>query len=55
MVEEKNKKNGHVTPRSEQIILKLTGVAGVVFGAQIDVDFAAKIMQVRGVSGKFTG
>ncbi|MFC1868038.1 calcium/sodium antiporter [Thermodesulfobacteriota bacterium] len=46
---------GYVTSRSRQIILIVAGIAVVVFGAQVVVEFAVKIMKVLGVSEKFIG
>jgi cation:H+ antiporter len=46
---------GYITSRSKQIILIVVGIIGVVFGAQIVVDSAVKIMEVLGVNEKFIG
>lgn len=45
----------YITSRSKQIILILVGIVGVVFGAQMVVEAAVKIMQILGVSEKFIG
>ncbi len=41
--------------RIKQIFLIIIGIVGVVFGAQLVVDSATKIMQVLGVNEKFIG
>jgi cation:H+ antiporter len=46
---------GFIKSRKRQLILILTGIAGVVAGAQIVVDSAVEIMQMLGVSEKFIG
>jgi len=45
----------YITSRPKQIILVIVGIVGVVFGAQIVVEAAVKIMTVLGVSEKFIG
>ncbi|MFZ7113202.1 MAG: calcium/sodium antiporter [Desulfatiglandales bacterium] len=45
----------YISSRPRQIILIVVGIAGVVFGAQIVVEAAVKIMTVLGVSEKFIG
>jgi cation:H+ antiporter len=45
----------YIESRSKQITLVVVGIFGVVFGAQLVVDSAVKIMQVLGVSEKFIG
>jgi cation:H+ antiporter len=45
----------HVNARIIDIVWVLTGIAGVVFGAQIVVDSATRIMSGLGVSEKFIG
>ena len=45
----------YITSRKKQIIFILVGIFGVVFGAQLVVDSAVKIMTVLGVSEKFIG
>ena len=45
----------YIASKSKQIILILTGIVGVVAGAQIVVESAVKIMTVLGVSEKFIG
>lgn len=45
----------YITSRPKQIILILVGIVGVVFGAQMVVEAAVKIMQILGVSEKFIG
>jgi len=45
----------YVTSRPWQIFLIVIGIMGVVFGAQIVVESAVKIMQILGVSEKFIG
>ncbi|MBN2125178.1 MAG: calcium/sodium antiporter [Deltaproteobacteria bacterium] len=44
-----------VTSRSRQIVLILAGIVGVVWGAEILIDAAVKIMKVLGVGEKFIG
>jgi len=46
---------GYVSSRQLQIALILSGIAGVVIGAQVVVTYAEKIMQALGVSQKFIG
>ena len=46
---------GYITSRSKQIVLIVVGIIGVVFGAQIVVESAVKIMKVLGVNEKFIG
>ncbi|UCG08966.1 MAG: calcium/sodium antiporter [Desulfobacterales bacterium] len=41
--------------RAKQVVLIVTGIAGVVIGAEVLIDSAVKIMQVLGVSEKFIG
>jgi len=45
----------YIRSRSKQIVFIIVGIAGVIFGAQIVVESAVKIMQVLGVSEKFIG
>ena len=45
----------YITSRWKQITLILVGIVGVVFGAQIVVASAVKIMTMLGVSEKFIG
>ncbi len=45
----------YVASRGRQIVLIVLGILGVVFGAQLVVDSAVKIMQILGVSEKFIG
>lgn len=45
----------YVTSRPRQIFLIVVGIIGVVFGAQIVVESAMKIMKILGVSEKFIG
>ena len=45
----------YISSRPKQIILVVVGIVGVVFGAQIVVEAAVKIMTVLGVSEKFIG
>ncbi|UCF57827.1 MAG: calcium/sodium antiporter [Deltaproteobacteria bacterium] len=45
----------YVTSRPWQIFLIVIGIMGVVFGAQIVVESAVRIMQILGVSQKFIG
>jgi cation:H+ antiporter len=45
----------YVASRPRQIVLIVIGIFGVVFGAQIVVESAVKIMQLLGVSQKFIG
>ena len=45
----------YITSRKKQIIFILVGIFGVVFGAQLVVGSAVKIMTVLGVSEKFIG
>ncbi|MBN1931542.1 MAG: calcium/sodium antiporter [Desulfobacterales bacterium] len=47
--------NNYIGSRSKQIILIVTGIAGVIIGANILIDSAIKIMKVFGVSEKFIG
>jgi len=47
--------SGYITSRSRQITLILSGIVGVVAGAQIVVDSAVKIMEILSVSEKFIG
>ena len=46
---------GHIKSRPKQIILILTGIAGVIGGAQIVVDNSVLIMTILGVNQKFVG
>ncbi len=46
---------GYIDSRKRQIVLIVVGILGVIFGAQLVVDSAVKIMQVLGVSEKFIG
>lgn len=45
----------HMGSRWKEILLIVTGIVGVVAGAQVVVDSAVKIMKVLGVSEKFVG
>lgn len=44
-----------VESRPRQILLIFVGISGVIFGAQLVVDAATRIMQVLGVNEKFIG
>ncbi|EFK10075.1 putative K+-dependent Na+/Ca+ exchanger [delta proteobacterium NaphS2] len=44
-----------IASRGKQLLLIIVGICGVVFGAQLVVDSAVKIMTVLGVSEKFIG
>lgn len=46
---------GYVESRVKQIILIVVGIIGVIFGAQVVVNFAVVIMKVLGVNEKFIG
>lgn len=46
---------GHVHSRTKQILFIVTGIAGVVYGAELVVSAAEKIMLLFGVSEKFIG
>jgi len=46
---------GYIASRPKQLMLIVAGIAGVIGGAQIVVDNAAKIMAVLGVNEKFIG
>ncbi len=46
---------GFIASRAKQILFIVVGICGVVFGAQLVVDSAVKIMTVLGVSEKFIG
>ena len=46
---------GITASRGKQLLLIIVGIGGVVFGAQLVVDSAVKIMTVLGVSEKFIG
>ncbi|MCF8067049.1 MAG: calcium/sodium antiporter [Desulfobacterales bacterium] len=45
----------YISSRSKQITMIVTGIAGVVIGADLLVDSAVKIMKVMGVGEKFIG
>ena len=45
----------YVESRRRQVVLIVVGIIGVVFGAQIVVDSAVKIMKMLGVDEKFIG
>ena len=45
----------YVTSRPKQILLIITGILGVVGGAQVVVESAVKIMKILGVGEKFIG
>jgi len=45
----------YVSSRQKQIIFIITGIAGVVIGAELVVETAVKIMKVLGVNEKFIG
>jgi cation:H+ antiporter len=45
----------YVESRRRQVVLIVVGIIGVVFGAQIVVDSAVKIMKILGVDEKFIG
>jgi cation:H+ antiporter len=46
---------GYIKSRTNQILLIIVGIAGVVFGAQILIDAAVIIMKKFGVNEKFIG
>jgi cation:H+ antiporter len=54
-VESELKEIGYITTRTKQIVFIVLGITGVVFGAQIVVDSAVKIMKALGVNEKFIG
>ena len=46
---------GYIASRKRQIVMIVVGIVGVVFGAQMVVSSAVKIMTILGVSEKFIG
>lgn len=44
-----------LSPHLRQVLLIVAGISGVIYGAQLVVDAATKIMQVLGVNEKFIG